>query len=353
MVDRSAALCLGTTKMRPNLHAQLINDPLGDPGVYVQIMFEKRGLLLDLGDLTWLPARKLLHASHVFVSHAHMDHFSGFDRLLRVCLGREKCLHLFGPTGFIDRVGHKLAAYTWNLVQSYASDFTLVVHELRSERQLATAQFHCRTGFSLMDQGTSEVSGGMLLDEEGLSVRAAILDHQIPCLAFALEEPRHINIWKNRVEEMGFPVGPWLKEFKSAVLRGEDEDRQFRVWWRDGGETGEAYVPLGVLTKRIARIVPGQKICYVTDAAHSRSNVTKILELASEADLLIIEAPFLHDDADVAARRRHLTARQAGEIARDAKVRQLLPFHYSPRYSDAPERLEAEAFAASGGRRPK
>lgn len=338
--------------MRPNLHAQLINDPLGDPGVYVQIMFEKRGLLLDLGDLARLPARKLLHISHVFVSHTHMDHFSGFDRLLRVCLGREKSLHLFGPTGFIDRVAHKLAAYTWNLVQNYASDFTLVVHELRSERRLATARFRCRTGFSLMDQAMSGVSDGMLLDEEGLSVRATILDHDIPCLAFAIEERRHINIWKNRVEEMGFPVGPWLKEFKAAVLRGEDEDRQFRVWWREDGETSEAYVPLGTLKKRIARIVPGQKICYVTDVAHSSSNVTKILELASEADLLFIEAPFLHDDADIAARRWHLTARQAGQIARSAKVRQLLPFHFSPRYSDAPECLEAEAFAAFGNDDP-
>jgi ribonuclease Z len=48
----------------------------------------------------------------VFVSHAHMDHFAGFDRLLRVTLGRDKSIALFGPAGFIDRVEHKLAGYT-------------------------------------------------------------------------------------------------------------------------------------------------------------------------------------------------------------------------------------------------
>ena len=87
--------------MRPVIHPYLVNDPFGDPGLYAEFLYEKRALLFDLGDLHALPTRKLLRVSHVFISHMHMDHFCGFDRLLRVCLGRDKALYLLGPPGLI------------------------------------------------------------------------------------------------------------------------------------------------------------------------------------------------------------------------------------------------------------
>src|SRR4029077_12724369 len=38
----------------------------------------------------------------------HIDHFVGFDLLLRLLIGREKTVHLYGPAGFAERVFHKL-----------------------------------------------------------------------------------------------------------------------------------------------------------------------------------------------------------------------------------------------------
>ena len=60
-----------------------------------------------------------------------MDHFIGFDHLLRIFLARELHLDLFGPPGIIANVRGKLAGYTWNLIESYP--FTLTVHEVGTE----------------------------------------------------------------------------------------------------------------------------------------------------------------------------------------------------------------------------
>ncbi len=116
--------------MRPLLHPCLLNGRNGDPALYIETMFEKHAVLFDLGDLSSLPPRKIHRLEHVFVSHPHIDHFIGFDRLLRVLTGRQKTLNLYGPTDFIEQVGHKLSAYRWNLVDRYAVDLVFVVTEI-------------------------------------------------------------------------------------------------------------------------------------------------------------------------------------------------------------------------------
>ena len=92
----------------------------------MEFMYDKRAMLLDLGDLLPLSDRSLLNVRHIFVSHTHMDHFAGLDRIIRILLGRDRTLHLFGPEGFIDRVSHRLASYTWNLVERYSGVLELV-----------------------------------------------------------------------------------------------------------------------------------------------------------------------------------------------------------------------------------
>jgi ribonuclease Z len=328
--------------MTPQFHPVLVNGPFDDPVLYVDFLYECRALLFDLGDIRALPPRKILRLSHIFVSHTHIDHFIGFDHLLRLCLGREKKIHLFGPPGFTDRVEHRLASYIWNLVESYPTDFTIVASELHPDGGCITAEFHCLRGFVRENERTEQLYGGILLEEETFRIRTAFLDHKTVCLAFTLEEKIHVNIMKNRLLELGLPTGPWLAELKRAILRGDADDTRFRAWWHGAGGVVERYFVLGELKTMILQTVPGQKIAYVTDTSCTPANTAKIVDLARSADYLFIEAAFLDADRELAGERHHLTALQAGLLARQAEVATAIPFHFSPRYQGMEDQLREE-----------
>ena len=76
-----------------------------------------------------------------------MDHFAGFDQLLRLLLGREKAVGVYGPTGLINAVEHKLRAYTWNLIEGYGGNLTFRAKEIDTVGRLTSAQFSSRTRF--------------------------------------------------------------------------------------------------------------------------------------------------------------------------------------------------------------
>lgn len=154
--------------MPPHFDPTLVNDPFGDPGLYVDLVFERRALLFDLGDLGRLAPRKLLRVSDVFVTHRHMDHFAGFDQLLRLLLGREKVINVYGLTGLIDAVEHKLRAYSWNLVDGYCGNLVFHVTEIDKMGRLTSAQFSGRTRFERSGAGSRQIDEDFLLREPGL-----------------------------------------------------------------------------------------------------------------------------------------------------------------------------------------
>lgn len=330
--------------MRPSFYPRLINEPFNDPGLFIPLFFEKRAILFDLGDIYSLSSRDILKISHVFISHMHMDHFVGFDRLLRLFLGREKILYLYGPEGLLKNVEGKLAGYEWNLVKNFLNRFVLHVTEVH-HGYLFVRQYRCQNRFRPPPNTLKEPFDGILHDEPAFSVSAVILDHSIPCLGFTIKERFHVNIKKDGVSDLGLEIGPWLKQFKQALFNHKDPNSEFEVEFSEKNSEKKKYI-LGDLTKQIALITPGQKVTYITDVVYNTSNLKKIVLFAQDADHLFIEAAFLEKDRELARNKFHLTARQAGSIAQKAGVKQFTLFHFSPRYMDRAHLLQQEASKA-------
>jgi ribonuclease Z len=308
----------------------------------VDFLDEGRSVLVDLGELRHVASRKLLRVERAIVTHTHVDHFVGFDHLLRLCLRREKELVLTGPPGFLRNVRGKIQGYTWNLIARYP--VRLVAEEVDGD----TIRSELYTGAGGMEPEPLPPRrfAGTLHAERLFTMHGALFDHGIPVLGAALREVEHVSVNRDRLTRLGLAAGPWLRELKQAVRRSDPMDVEIVAKLASGGERA---FQRGDLAAEIILRGRGQRIAYLTDLRGTPENLERAAELARDADLLVCEAAFLHQDEALARERHHLTARQAGELARAAGAARLAPFHVSPRYLGREQEILDEAAAAFGG----
>ncbi|PTL79685.1 ribonuclease Z [Vitiosangium sp. GDMCC 1.1324] len=163
---------------------------------------------------------------------------------------------------------------------------------------------------------------GPLAETKGFKLSAARLEHSIDTYGFRLEEHARVQLNPSRLAAHGLS-GPRIGELQrrgSLVVDG----RTIRL--EDVGEKRE-----------------GQSFAFVMDTRPC-ANATR---LAEGADLLVCESTYLDSERQEAHDHFHMTARQAAEIARDAKVRRLALTHFSQRYEDtAPFVQEAQGLVA-------
>jgi ribonuclease Z len=327
--------------MSTSLRPRLVNGRFGDPALFVEFAHERDALMLDLGDLSPLSARDLLRVRTVGVSHMHVDHLIGFDELLRVNIGRQARIELVGPEGFADRLGHKLQGYSWDLAHRYGTELVFAAAELVAPERLRRTEFRFSRRFEPEGLGERLAPGGVAIETPRWRLSAAILEHHGPCLAFAIEEPQRLNVWKTRLAGRGLAPGAWLQRLKQAIREGAPDDTPVPL--PDGSSA-----PLGSL-RELVSVEPGGKLGYATDIRDTPTNRAALRVLCAHARILFIEAAFAAENAAQAYERAHLTTAAAGEIARDCGAGRVEPFHFSPRYEDCAQRLLDEVSAAFAG----
>ncbi len=321
------------TRVGP-LSVGLINGVFGDPLLHLRLRHRRRSLLIDLGEAGRLPGRIAHQVTDVFISHAHFDHIAGFMWLLRSRIGDLPVCRLYGPAGIAEHVEALVRGICWDRVGERAPRFE--VAELHG-RRLAVAQVQAGREGPRWLKGRDALDG-LLLNEPEFHVRATVLDHGIPVLAFAFEPRVQLNVRNDRLQARGLEPGPWLRRLKDHLFAGQ---MQAPIDLPDG-----SVEPAGALADDLILVTPGKKLVYATDFADTADNRQRLLELAAGAHTLFCEASFREADVAQARATGHLTARACGEIATAAGVERLVPFHFSRRYEDAPETVYGEVQAA-------
>ncbi|MDY0059257.1 MAG: MBL fold metallo-hydrolase [Myxococcota bacterium] len=314
----------------------------------VAVRGTRRVVLLDCGDLRRVTQGVLRRVSDLLVSHAHLDHFGDFPRLLRARMGPHGGrLRLWGPPPFLAQVRGALGAFSWNLLGDFP--FQLEVNEVDREGRRRT-HFTARTG------GFAEAppewvpapadTPTLLHAEGGIRLHATVLDHGLPCLAFALEESRHVEFDPVALRRLGLAPGPWLGELRRRLRDGETPTG--RVPEAVTTPAGRVLTP-DELAQVVRRIGLGKRVAYAVDLAASDANRQALSRIAQGADLLYLEAAFGEDEAARARTTRHLTAVQAGALARELGVRRLVPIHVSARHHQEIDQILAQAQRAFVG----
>jgi ribonuclease BN (tRNA processing enzyme) len=316
------------------LSASLVNGIFGDPLIHLRLPQQKRSLLFDLGEGNRLPARIAHQVSDVFITHAHIDHISGFFWLLRARIGDFPPCRLYGTAHLARHIRGMIDGVHWDRIGDRGPRFEVLEldgHRIR-RRGLQVGESHGAW------QHPSTPFDGFLVDDPLFSIRAAVLDHGIPVLALAYEEKPRSRVIPDALRKAGLAPGPWLGELKRRIAAGQERSA---ILLPDGSTRTAAR-----LAGDLIRMMPGRKLVYATDVADSPANRKKLIDLARGADLFLCEAAYTQAHRHLAMANGHLTARACGQIAAAAGVRRLAPFHLSRRYEQHPDPLFSEIKAA-------
>jgi ribonuclease Z len=313
---------------------RLVNGSTGDPVLFIDYPGKDDALLFDAGENGRLAPERLGDLTAVFITHHHIDHFVGLDRIVRANLDRDKVLHVFGPDGTIRKV--------YNRVTSYEHPFfpfqklVLQVHDLLPGR-LRTGLLECSRRFPEPEVTEKDWPGPVLFENDDLRVEACPVDHTVPCLAFALVEKAGYHPDPDKLAAGALRPGAWVEEVLVSLRGRAPADMVLEI---QGGR-----FTLGALGERYFTASRGARVAYVTDTLWSAAVRPALLRLAHRAQRLYCDSYYSQAQAKQAATHRHMTAAQAAEFARLARVAALVLMHFAPRYAGRYDALVEEARA--------
>ena len=313
---------------------RLVNGSTGDPGLYIDYPGRDNALLFDAGDNGGLDMERLGDLEAVFVTHHHVDHFVGLDRIVRANLDKDKTLHVYGPEGTIRKVYDRIKSYEYQYFPF--QKICLRVHDVLPGR-LRVAPLECSRRFPEPVVEEADWAGPVLYENADLAVEAAFADHTVACLAFALVEKPGYHPDAERLAAGALRPGPWVGQVLDSLRSGAPMDQAVEI---QGGR-----FRLGDLADHYFTHSKGSRLAYVTDTAWSDAARPGLLKLADRARRLYCDSYYAQAQVRRAEQFRHMTATQAAEFARMAKVEELILIHFAPRYKGQYEALVEEARA--------
>jgi ribonuclease Z len=211
---------------------------------------------------------------------------------------------------------------------------TIIVHEILPESIVST-ELKSYRGFEAVH--IEERPGSdLLLDTGEFSVKYIQLNHKTPSFGYAFLEADSFNVQKDVLQTLGLEPGPWIASLKQHASHPETQDTLLQV--------GAMTYPVKDLSHKLLVRKKGKKITYLTDFILDEEYLEDIVRFAWESDTLFCEAAFLEHDREKARRTYHLTAKEAGILARMTHTKHLIIFHFSRRYQDySPLIKEAKA----------
>lgn len=279
---------LGTSASAPSIHR----------GLSAQIVLYKNyRFLVDCGEGT---QRQILHSG------------LGFKRLNRILLTHGHLDHILGLGGLISTFARWEAI---EQVEIYGGSWALErVHDLIHNVVFRGAQPPIKIDLI-------EVHPGVILEDDSFEVVAFPVAHRGPSLGYLFREKPRRPFLEEEAEILEVPKGPERRR----LVAGQPVTLP----------NGRVVHPDDVLGPPR----PGACLAHVGDAGHIRG----LEAVVHGADMLVIEATYLRREMDMANRFAHLTAAQAAQLARDAKVQRLVLTHVSRRYREAEILEEAQA----------
>lgn len=322
--------------LEPTFFAGLIDDPclvIRDRPIHQSIM-------IDCGSLHHLAKRELKPVRAIFVSHAHMDHFMGFDTFVRQVHATPRTVEIFGPPGFADRVAARLSGYDWNLAEPYWCTF--LVHEVHGA-QLLSFRFSGPEGFNRSCIGEQPLQGGVIYRHNRLEVAAELLDHGIPVLAFRVREQKLFRVDRRKMSDFGLVAGTWLRELKRRFFADWPDAGPLRVMRRFGEVVREEEVADAAgLYRELCGEYSAATIGYVTDIGFSTENSAAVKRFLAGVTLLVGECAFLREDMHKARTSHHLCTDDVNALVAAVRPALFLPMHLSKTYLGRSRELYAE-----------
>ncbi len=313
---------------------QLVNGSTGDPVLYLDYSGGDNALLFDGGENCALTQDQLGDLEAVFVTHHHVDHFIGLDRIVRANLDRDKTLHVFGPVNTIQKVFDRVKSYEYPFFPFMK--LCLRVHELLPGA-MRVGEVSCAKKFAPPEVREHPWAGRVCYETEHLRVEAAAADHTVPCLAYALVERTGHHPDPEKLAGGLLRSGPWVQEALRLLRAGAPAETILEI---QGGR-----FRLGALAEQYFVESPGARVAYVTDTLWSEAARPELVKLAKGAWRLYCDSFYAAAQAKEAAKHKHMMAPQSAELAKLAKVEQLVLIHFSTRYAGKYGQLVDEAAA--------